>query len=357
MELLDEENDAQNLLGKDPSLQQNFYPAKQTDTTFFYRFIIVALLSSNGLLLLIFIFPSFFTSSPISNSSQRISNGSNISEEDDNCPYFSQTSDFVSVDGIIPWFHVEKTGSNFINVLVHSLCDVPKNFTCDSDCITGFREKHHFKCRFGIKNRPMLWDFRQRRDNYHTTLHPKVWNKYSPNLVTMLRDPSKRALSAYQHKIWNSKDQDKINRTFEYDMNHLKGFTTTTLIGRQPWLSLYYHREQLTLGIHELALAKRRLRVGFQFVGILDRLEESVCLFHAMFNSRRCVTSEFSFIKHEEDKPKGDRELDASMKQFVEDYVDEIDEELFIYANELLDEKMMQYGLTKEKCKLCGCAT
>ena len=76
-----------------------------------------------------------------------------------------------------------------------------------------------------------------------------------------------------------------------------------------------------------------------------------------MFHSRRCVTSEFSFIKHEEDKPKGDRELDSSMKQFVEDYVDEIDEELFIYANELLDEKMMQYGLTKEKCKSCGCAT
>ena len=151
-------------------------PAKQTETTFFHRFIIVALLSSNGLLLLIFIFPSFFTPSPISNNSQRISNGSNISEEDvnyfslyetcwfeDNCPYFSQTSDFVSVDGIIPWFHVEKTGSNFINVLVHSLCDVPKNFTCDSDCITGFRKKHHFKCRFGIKNRPMLWDFRRRR--------------------------------------------------------------------------------------------------------------------------------------------------------------------------------------------------
>merc|ERR1719414_536384 len=127
----------------------------------------------------------------------------------------------------------------------------------------------------------------------------------------MLRDPTKRALSAYQHKIWNSDSREtKTMRPFEYDMNHLKGFQTNCILGRRPWREGF--SKNRTHSTFEIAQAKRRLRVGFQFVGVLDRLEESVCVFHAMFNARKCLPAEFVSMKHEDEKPYGDRPLDTS---------------------------------------------
>ena len=109
-------------------------------------------------------------------------------------------------------------------------------------------------------------------------------------------------------------------------------------------------------------LAKQRLNEGFQFIGITNRWEESVCLFFSKFikpgdesgTERSCRPEVFEPINTASSHRSAFNFTKEDLKYF-DSYDDEIDRETYNHALRLFEADLLRYGVTRDACISRGC--
>ena len=262
------------------------------------------------------------------------------------------------MDGRFSWLHIPKTGSSFINVLLRHACrNVPPKFHLpyvDWYGRTVDRNGNEWQCDSQFSKLPYLIDPLGNQPMFHLKLFKRVYDRFKGNLVGMLREPKEHFVSLVNHKFHEQVDNITI---FDFG----RGFQTSYLVGHGYFVATGNE----DVGIQHQALidlAKKRLDEGFQFLGITNRYEESVCLFHLKFETGRCDESEFlainTAILRSDENGGVDKDghvwTPEELRQ-LEDYVDPIDGPVYEYAESLFEAELQKFGVTEEKCREIGC--
>jgi len=182
-----------------------------------------------------------------------------------------------------------------------------------------------------------LWD---------TVLEPRFGGRVS--LVTILRHPVERAVSAY----FFTKADAKMNIRKFVDIEDPppitkqpamkfagRNFMTKFFAGVQPQCSLYDRGNKTAIGASMLEVAKRNLR-KFCFVGIYERKEESVALLHALHGWTPVETTHR--VVHSL-RPKTFT-LSQKDRKYIEQRND-LDVQLYEYAVTLFEEQLKAAGI------------
>mmetsp|Transcript_1001 Transcript_1001/g.1749 ORF Transcript_1001/g.1749 Transcript_1001/m.1749 type:complete len:387 (+) Transcript_1001:97-1257(+) len=280
-----------------------------------------------------------------------------------------------SVGGHIPWLHIEKTGSSFVNVLLHYAC---ANAPSDEAMAGG---PHHWEHRTSVSEYecsddytffPYLYpannlDYK----DFHAPLFDAIYEHNKGNLVGMLRDPRSHRLSFAKHKYLEQYGSDgwikftskrgysETDKSLRVFLEYMKGFETAVLAGQRPIFRSGLDKKKERAVID---LAKQRLREGFQYIGITDRYLESVCLFYSKFSKpgddsgadKTCKPVVFMPVNVASDHMVAFNFTDADW-EYYEDYDDKIDREIFEFATELFEADLLRYGVTRESCIARGC--
>jgi len=98
--------------------------------------------------------------------------------------------------------------------------------------------------------------------------------------------------------------------------------------------------------------AKRRLREGFAFIGLVEEWPLSMCLFHAAFGGP-CHGAELIDSRHLPEVLPKSRYNDS----VLEGYVDPYDKEIWEEAQKIFWERVRQYDVSLEKCEPCWTQT
>jgi len=94
--------------------------------------------------------------------------------------------------------------------------------------------------------------------------------------------------------------------------------------------------------------AKRRLREGFAFIGLVEEWPLSMCLFHAAFGGP-CHGAELIDSRHLPEVLPKSRYNDS----VLEGYVDPYDKEIWDLAQKIFWDRVRQRDLSLEKCAPC----
>eukprot|EP00581_Thalassiosira_minuscula_P013461 CAMPEP_0183717498 /NCGR_PEP_ID=MMETSP0737-20130205/11102_1 /TAXON_ID=385413 /ORGANISM="Thalassiosira miniscula, Strain CCMP1093" /LENGTH=384 /DNA_ID=CAMNT_0025946959 /DNA_START=83 /DNA_END=1237 /DNA_ORIENTATION=- len=281
-----------------------------------------------------------------------------------------------SVDDHFAWFHIEKTGSSFVNTLQYYACaNPPKKLGTGganhwADEVTSISE---YQCAKEYSQNPRLRGF-------HEPLNHDIYEHYKGKLVGMLREPKSHRISYAKHKFLNlyydtyesgkPKGRHKWQKFIsqngfpEHDqrastyLQFMRGFETSWLVG-EPWVFQIHRETERAL----IDLAKHRLNEGFQYIGITNRYAESVCLFYSKFqkpwdssgSDKTCKPQVFEAVNTAASHEIQEFEFTEEDLKYLESWDDEIDREVYNYALELFEADLRRYNVTQEACIAKGC--
>jgi len=272
----------------------------------------------------------------------------------------------------LAWFHVPKCGSSFLSALIRlpGICSglpedvVIHNAFFGGDNIQGFFDQYPQEeyCPRGILMRGGHNGMGSRRD------YESYWKGHA---VTMLRDPQQRLMSAWvdnRHSWPASKTNPPPDNAVDF-AKQVSGCMARMLVRPGDSHAVDDVEDNYgSLGPHwggpcgegpppskeEMEEAKKRLREGFAFIGLMEEWPLSMCLFHATFGGP-CHAAEFmnTRVWH--------LELAAPPKlhndSLLEGYVDPYDKEIWEEAQKIFWERVRQYDVSLEKCEPCWTQT
>eukprot|EP00931_Biecheleriopsis_adriatica_P118056 TRINITY_DN93526_c0_g1_i1.p1 TRINITY_DN93526_c0_g1~~TRINITY_DN93526_c0_g1_i1.p1 ORF type:complete len:341 (-),score=29.17 TRINITY_DN93526_c0_g1_i1:29-1051(-) len=273
----------------------------------------------------------------------------------------------ANADGI-PWVHIPKTGSSFMNAIAYYACNLNLSKTSDV-CLfkqdfsvkTGVKSWKGLHRRVGcVSSTPPFFkctsasrDPHQRRPHesseycFHHQLTDALYNRHRGLLVTMLRDPSQWKISYWKDKVVLSRFESEENLrykrgdlTFHQFLSEMAGFQSRFLSG--------LHSEESRP--RWAAVAKQRLDQGFAFFGLTHRWDESICLFHFKFQLGRCPPCTLAKLNAAR------MDLPANLSQ-GEAAWDAIDEDLLSFATSKFEQEQSRYGADLQTCVSCGCSS
>lgn len=246
------------------------------------------------------------------------------------------------------WVHVPKTGSSFLNTIVthRGICpNMPSSaYLTERRIQDNPYAGEHFTEAYGNKHYcPGL-------DNKFTFRHCGI-SRYNSTLrrghgVIMLRNPRQRLVSQYIH------DHTVVSPIFpniddpQLYAEQAKGMAVKMLAFNNYTRSCRHYRTNATLTHQHVDVAKQRLRTDFAFVGLTDRWDESICLFHAMFGGQ-CRDLEFANVRP---GAKSELELGNNIST-LRDVVDEFDEPLYEEAKQIFESHLLKFGVSLENCR------
>eukprot|EP00420_Gonyaulax_spinifera_P029062 CAMPEP_0197898978 /NCGR_PEP_ID=MMETSP1439-20131203/45333_1 /TAXON_ID=66791 /ORGANISM="Gonyaulax spinifera, Strain CCMP409" /LENGTH=344 /DNA_ID=CAMNT_0043519743 /DNA_START=60 /DNA_END=1094 /DNA_ORIENTATION=- len=240
----------------------------------------------------------------------------------------------------IYWVHVPKASSIFMNYFLKlpGVCPNmpvdewycgPANPDCHVEWLSGFF--------FALCPR-------MRRSSNHVGIQTYYDSGLKGHGVIMLRQPEQRLLSGWFHPAgyhhgwqpWRGKPESPLQYA-----RALAGATVKMLTRSTD------HNDHNPPTPEEVSIARRRLREGFAFVGILERYVMSICLAHAMFGGS-CRAEEF-FKVHASDqsKPGG---YDPSLLQGFRDTADGA---VYEEGMRIFEENLRVYGVSEASCRPC----
>jgi len=245
------------------------------------------------------------------------------------------------------WMHVPKTGSSLVNALIHMPGVCPG---IDSDYIV---DRQHlgpfFSFNFSFEC-PRLCDASRFVCDFFSNRHTGIGASYdalksTTRLVTMLRDPLQRTLSAYhdtrfRHGGWNLDEQKRNYRG-----------AMTCQIMRDGYMDDVHELERLchNLTKADALLAATRLREGFAFVGITEEWNLSMCLLHRKFGGD-CFASDF-----EDSRPSAEGKSSSGRYNVSElnGFTDPVDGLLYNEARKIFFQELLEYNVSHESCMPC----
>lgn len=247
----------------------------------------------------------------------------------------------LRLDGIHPgkiaWFHAPGTARSFATTIArHANSSLPMEARAT--------ERNKF-----FKAYPAETWFRNAWPGSCDTVavDSKTYYKFKGRFVGMFRQPEQRVLSAHHQLAFGAGDVLKYAKRVE-------GSVTKQLAGQEPGDRWILWPGGFACGgpigsnngsqpKPALSRAIKRLREGFQFVGLSEEYDFSVCLFHAMFGGQ-CLPSEFEHMR-----PRGNnRKHDLGPLQ---GYKDGVDGKLYEEAKSIFWHNMAEYKVTRERCE------
>lgn len=248
----------------------------------------------------------------------------------------------------VAFLHVPKAGSTFFNVLYNhpAICALaPKGLAmgrstlvrhppaqlCEGGWSTSFAAIPHSQRHWGIS-----------LDN---------WQKNKGHFVTMLRQPEQRLLSHWHYNASHPGFAPGHASNIHEFAEQMQGCAVKMLTqgGRSPTFPGGKFRDSSpcfdVTSKPNMAMAHeavQRLREGFAFVGLTDKWQLSVCLFHAMYGAK-CNDVEFQDVNRQRQNTTWDV---AGLQGFH----DPFDGLLYEEAQRIFHEKLELYGVTEESC-------
>jgi len=156
----------------------------------------------------------------------------------------------------------------------------------------------------------------------------------------MIRDPKQRVISDW----YDSYDDDEFDSA--EDWMPLEDFADRTrgLAVRMLTRETEDDFDDECCSADEVSEAIRRLST-FAFVGLTDRWQLSVCLFHAMYGGD-VTASEFRNVRHGD----GGSSHHGYNTTMLGSFVDDADEALHLRAVEIFECNLQMYQVTQESC-------
>lgn len=263
----------------------------------------------------------------------------------------------------VAWLHIPKTGTSFINTLLHTPAICP-NFPYNLSDATSVSDSWEFKTIWKVD----LWGdmdyacaggFSETfREGFtigyaHQGLSVDHWFANRGHLVAMFRQPEQRLLSDFYAM--------GPLQVFDPDKGMYWPYSTRT---PSPQEYAEYAAgmavRQLTMNglataflmpmpsFENVQLAIRRLETGFAFVGITEHWDLSVCLFRAMFGGE-CDTTDFLNTR-----PTFNSSTTSYDTSVLNGWTDNIDGPVFERASELFENSLRLYNVDEDTCtSLC----
>jgi len=262
----------------------------------------------------------------------------------------------------IGWMHMPKTGTSFgLSLARLANASLPRDATLRND-----------KGRFAGKRMTQGRDFISRFPHQkwfqgifwgnfaaHTTLSQR--SGWSPNYVgrifVMIREPSSRARSAYNHFGHH------CHSNFSSFEARMRGTAVTMITGQRengldcmicPKTPKAAKRRSCPPLTPNASLAVQRLGT-FAFVGLVEEWALSVCLLHTMhgptFHSERCEAAEFYNSRKGNYNKTSDENISALSAN------DPADEALYAAAKSRFWSDVRRYAVTPASCRARGCST
>jgi len=244
------------------------------------------------------------------------------------------------------WLHVPKCGTSFLNALIHlpGLCpDADRAYRVDTAVLgSSFELSFYGDC-------PQVCDTNLLQCLTASQRHAGIGSSYEDlkgHLVTMLRDPLQRSLSAFYDPKWpHGTTTDMSPATYAAEVQ--KGGMTCQIM--RDGIMDPPGKECQELTEVDARLAAARLREGFAFVGITEEWDLSICLLHRVFGGQ-CLASDF-----EDTRPSVEGEHtghDYNVSQ-LGGFEDPVDGTLYSEARQIFFEKLLEYNVTHESCRPC----
>jgi len=269
----------------------------------------------------------------------------------------------------IAWLHVPKSGSSFLNALIRipGACPfVPEDIvihdaTMGPDNNAGFTDRYPLglycpgSFHYSLGSHAGLGGSGASYDLF--------WKGHG---VTMLRNPQQRLLSAFvdNRHSWPASPTVPPPTDPLVFARQVQGCAAKMLVrgGRSYYAETAEPYNWGAAGPHwggpcgssrppsreELEEAKRRLREGFVFVGIVEEWDLSMCLFHRIFGGA-CHAAELIDSRRmpaRRAKPDHDESV-------LHGFVDKYDAEIYEEGQKIFWEKVKFYGLSEEACQPC----
>mmetsp|Transcript_6101 Transcript_6101/g.10943 ORF Transcript_6101/g.10943 Transcript_6101/m.10943 type:complete len:382 (-) Transcript_6101:251-1396(-) len=280
------------------------------------------------------------------------------------------------VDDHIPWLHIPKTGTSFVNVLLHYACqNAPTKRPMGTWGLHAWEEyasNSEYKCSQEYSRIPFLFpSYEEDHHSFHAIVTDEIYKHNKGKLIGMLRDPKSHRMSLTKHKYLDDygtklfksfarnhglAEDDKSLSTF---LGFVRGVEAGALLGSR---NVFRYKKEDKQEQALVDLAKHRLTEGFQYIGITNRYPESVCLFYSKFakpgdssgTDKTCKPVVFRAVNTADSHVSAFNFTDADWDYF-ESYDDEIDREIYNHALELFEADLIRYGITKDSCVARGC--
>ena len=215
----------------------------------------------------------------------------------------------------IAWVHVPKAGSTFINTLIHSVCSPPLTPFAPVGSTTGPVE-HEFweramslaQCNFTSSPHHAGYGSPPGHRGYGTFASLPM---HAGHGVLLMRQPEQRIISGFHHNFHSFEEKKTTRPSLLAYARAVEGCVVRMLTrgslpehsdageaacGRAPPPSSV-----------EVERAKELLSTGFQFVGLTEEWDITVCLWHVRFGPASCSKTEFLNMR-----PGTGRKIDAS---------------------------------------------
>lgn len=258
----------------------------------------------------------------------------------------------------IAWFHPPKTGTSFGTTLVHyansslppavrmPICSTSSRNHC-STATGSFTRQYKYSVWF----RDVFWQKEERHSDFgaHSSVSDDVWRAFGGHFFALWRSPAARAVSAFADRHDLSVRYPRTTDGLVQYARATRGWVTRMLAPNAT-----AHSPQRAS--HEAA---HRLSTGFAFVGLTDRFDVSICLFHLMFGMQPCLEVEHLNMRSTSSVDPNYASYKAEHIQLLKRLApDPLDEALFERAEARFHEDRLRHGLTSdEPCRSLGCST
>lgn len=242
----------------------------------------------------------------------------------------------------LKFLHIPKCGTSFLNAIIHtpSLCpDVDWRYEVNSDYLSNSFEKDFWHACPQVCNQSRF------ECNSASQTHEGIGSSYSSykgHLITMMRQPEQRILSAY-HDARFDHGASRFSNVSAYALR-VAGLVTCQLMGEKSVDPLPQCGE---LRKADALAAAQRLREGFVFVGIMEEWEMSMCLFHKIFGGH-CWHSDF-----ENSRPTDPDDMSPYNVSELEGVRDELDGLVYEEAKRIFREQLVAYNVSADSCAGC----
>ena len=223
------------------------------------------------------------------------------------------------------WLHIPKTGTSFFNTIYLNLC--PRVLEKFPQAITAEKLFDHNLVK---KAPPTVYCpklLHPDRPGFHYPFQPRTFPR-NTTVFTMLRDPKIRLLSAFHFGRHGSQNQNTTMAEYLQEPQ-IANCQIKMVLGHRCYMKV----DPSLLNVDK---AIQRITSEHFFMGITDRWDESICLFHAWYGGS---TQPFE-LRNNRPTTKKEQEVENSTQDL--DQYSDLDFKLFSRATQVFEARLKE---------------
>ena len=247
----------------------------------------------------------------------------------------------------VAWVHIPKTGTSFLNTLVASVCIAPTVPFAAGELQHNYWE-HVSRSRCNFTSSPQ-------HNTYGSPPGHHGFGRYADaelvsNGVTLLRQPDQRIISGFHHNFHSYDIKLHGKPEITTYARAVAGCSVRMLV--RPSVPSSSDSGEAACGHSpspsdaEVDQAKAILS-SFQFVGLTDEWDLTICLWHARFGPASCHISEFLNARPRDGNVTSVPNYDVSV---LNGFTDRYDNSLYEHAQKLFWNAIKLHKLTRTQC-------